>query len=319
MQEFKDKPTDPRRTRIDHATGLLHLYETLQETNRHHRKSLMEFIKSFKGMITCFDQVMGKSKNSQVCELVLLKFGLLETAVANETSAFAEMFDKLLGNIVRAVKPVGKTMRERMYMEIDYQKFSTEHAKLKLKTSLTTKEYKRLYEVENKAKEAKSHLDSIDRCIEAELPLLLAINEKIANKLGVMVFLFAHQVYHNLWDAVRDLETFFPPDQQQPYAVTFYQGLVNDFHKQRQGIEAKVEFIGMLNFRQRAIESIAMDRPVLSIGRALYNFGGSKQGDLKFCVGDTIAVLEKRESGWWIARNAQGLEGEVPYNYFEFS
>lgn len=304
---------------MEHIRGLLNSYEILEETNKRHSKSLIQFIKSFKGMIKAISEVIDSGVSKEIHDILTIKLTQLEENIAIEINAFSERFVKVLTNIIKIVKPITKTMKERMYVEIDYQKFSQEHSKLKVKTGLTTKEYKRLYEVENRANEAKANLDSIDHCIEIELPLLMSLNEKIANKLGIMVYIFVCEIYHKLWDSVRDIETFFPQPQQQVYALVFYQGVIGDFKAKRQGVEEMINSIGVLNFRQKQIDSFPIERPIVTVGKALYNFGGLKPSDLKFHRGDTIVVLEKRESGWWIGRNGDGMEGEIPFNYFEFT
>lgn len=304
---------------MEHIRGLLNSYEILRETNKRHNKSLLEFIKSFKGMIKSITKLTTPGISNEICELLTINVIQLEDVVAIDITTFTERFEKILGNIIKTVKPIGKKMKERMYVEIDYRKYSQEHSKLKAKTGLTTKEYKRLYEVETKAAEAKSNLESIDHCIELELPLLISINEKIANKLGVMIYIFISGIYNRLWDSVRDIEPFYPQPPQKVYAMVFFQGIIDDFKAKRQSIVDKIESIGILNFRQISIEAIPIERPILSTGKALYNFSGSKAGDLKFNRGDTIVVLEKKESGWWIGRNEDGIEGEIPFNYFDFS
>ena len=50
--------------------------------------------------------------------------------------------------------------------------------------------------------------------------------------------------------------------------------------------------------------------------QGLYQFQGDPNNDeLPFNVGDILQVVERDESGWWLARDSQGREGFIPHNY----
>ncbi|KAL7753446.1 class II myosin [Sorochytrium milnesiophthora] len=51
--------------------------------------------------------------------------------------------------------------------------------------------------------------------------------------------------------------------------------------------------------------------------RALYAFNAQAEGELVLTQGETVEVVTKEDSGWWLAKSAAGTEGWVPSNYLE--
>lgn len=318
MREFQDKPAGETQERYDHVRGLLNSYEILRETNHRHGRSLIEFIKSFKGIVIALNQIIDTGCSQEIFEILKVRQETLHDDIYRKVSEFDNRFIIVVTNIIKTVKPIAKAMKERLYAQIDYQKYSQEYSKLKVKPNLTSKEYRRLYEVESKSKESKTNLDSLNQCIDIELSLIIKLNEQIANKLGTMVYLFVCDLYKALWESIRDVEKHCYPTEigsNSQYAMIFYQKVVNDFKTKREGVNEKVEQIGLLNFRLRSINAM-VERS--TIGTALYDFNGSKPEDLKFQKGETVTIVLKKDSGWWIARKANGEEGEIPFNYFSY-
>merc|ERR1712226_1017854 len=51
--------------------------------------------------------------------------------------------------------------------------------------------------------------------------------------------------------------------------------------------------------------------------KALYDYEASDKTELSFAVGDVVEFLEEADGGWVSAKSSDGLEGQVPSNYFK--
>ena len=61
-------------------------------------------------------------------------------------------------------------------------------------------------------------------------------------------------------------------------------------------------------------------KPVAQNGKAvvvLFEFMGANDTDLSFRKGETLAVLEEQDSGWWLGRKKSGEVGMFPSNYVQ--
>ncbi len=47
----------------------------------------------------------------------------------------------------------------------------------------------------------------------------------------------------------------------------------------------------------------------------LFKFDATDESELTIKVGQQLAIYMQDDSGWWYAKNADGQEGFVPYNY----
>ncbi|XP_021048279.1 nephrocystin-1 isoform X2 [Mus pahari] len=50
---------------------------------------------------------------------------------------------------------------------------------------------------------------------------------------------------------------------------------------------------------------------------ALGDFAAQQTGDLTFKKGDVLHIIEKKPDGWWLAKDAEGVEGLIPRTYLE--
>ncbi|XP_031227699.1 nephrocystin-1 isoform X6 [Mastomys coucha] len=50
---------------------------------------------------------------------------------------------------------------------------------------------------------------------------------------------------------------------------------------------------------------------------ALGDFAAQQAGDLTFKKGDILRIVEKKPDGWWLAKDAEGVEGLIPRTYLE--
>uniref|UniRef100_A0A8C6HIS2 Nephrocystin-1 n=1 Tax=Mus spicilegus TaxID=10103 RepID=A0A8C6HIS2_MUSSI len=50
---------------------------------------------------------------------------------------------------------------------------------------------------------------------------------------------------------------------------------------------------------------------------ALGDFAAQQTGDLTFKRGDVLHIIEKKPDGWWLAKDAEGVEGLIPRTYLE--
>ena len=94
-------------------------------------------------------------------------------------------------------------------------------------------------------------------------------------------------------------------------------GLIAQVHANTKDLEAtlekaKKEYVG------KKMPSPRLSRDMhVRFYKAVARYETTDSEELPFAAGEVLKVLSQSEEGWWVAKNKQGKQGFVPYNYLD--
>lgn len=267
--------------------------------------------------IFCVDKV-DNFKNLEILQLTISNLGKLKLESMQKLNKFELELSRTLTKILKTIKPIQKIIRKRSYTIIDLAKYEKEFNKLKSTKDLTPKEYKRMFEIQNRVENSKAINKRYDEHLIMELPLFIMINDKIVTQLAYIIFNFVYDFYKMMQLAVEPLATYYPDfENSQEYMNTIALNLSSS----QRAVADKIDYLKIVNFRRNNYNELSMRIATLEkFGKALYDFKGFKQGDLSFRKGESVRVIKRNNDGWWEGVNVKsGKVGLFPYNYFSFN
>lgn len=308
------------KAQIQHAKEAIQHYERLQDAIRRHESSINEFTGHLFLMLVKFEEIIGAEK-IQVSAIVKP----IQVDVASRVSQFKSRIDHVLIDYLKLVKNIQKVFKEKGYLELDLRKYTSDNKKLKEKTQLLDKEYKRIFENQRKIEESREKLDNINNLLKAELPSFLVLSNEIAKCISVIIFFHLHDLYKSMFDSFSLTKRYF---LNIDLNNIYFENNTRKVKEAQKEICEKLESLQMFNHysnlynvtpSEDAGKELVLCLKSSKLGKALYSFEGERRTDLSFSKGDYVTVLEESPTGWWKGRLVKnGATGNFPFNYFSF-
>ena len=334
-----------KQAQTSRAKEIIKSYETLDNTIKRHDTAIKEYVKHLRAIVSLFETILEDSErfsNIQVSSTVLSmenKINEMQTDFATKTKAH-------LDNLRSTLKPLGKALKEREYVQLDLDHYTAEFNKFERRgNDLQEKSFKKKHEYKQKVHDTKCKAEHLDTFLDAELPQFFQLSNALSKCLATIIFYHAHDLAKVMHDSFQVIEKYFPDlklnnlyfehsGNEVKKAQAKICERIDELHVFKHqtsiyGVEPqfKSSFVSLgssqPNVQIPKISSLSSKNKVIGkVGTALYNFTGEKNTDLSFQKGSRVRVISKDPSGWWegvLVGSGTEKRGVFPYNYFTFS
>lgn len=334
-----------KQAQTSRAKEIIKSYETLDNTIKRHDTAIKEYVKHLRAIVNLFETILEDSErvsNMQVSSIVMS----MENKINEMQTDFATKMKAYLDNLRSTLKPLGKALKEREYVQLDLDYYTTEFNKFERKgNDLQEKSFKKKHEYKQKVHDTKCKAEHLDTFLDAELPQFFQLSNALSKCLATIIFYHAHDLAKVMHDSFQVIEKYFPDlklnnlyfehsGNEVKKAQAKICERIDELHVFKHqtsiyGVEPqfKSSFVSLgssqPNVQIPKISSLSSKNKVIGkVGTALYNFTGEKNTDLSFQKGSRVRVISKDPSGWWegvLVGSGTEKRGVFPYNYFTFS
>jgi hypothetical protein len=304
-----------------HATNIIKQFKSLMEAIKKHGISMDSFVKYLYGIFKYFEDILDNK----------IEVSSLIERVQSEISYKIEQFDKkmnaVLGKIIKLMKGLQKLIREREYIEMDYNIYKTQQVKFDKTKEMNYEESKIASEVFQKLQETTAKTIRFDSFLNNELPIFFQLTTKLAEDLSVIIYYHTYDIYECMYKHLLVAKEYVP---QFNMDNIYFQNNSRQVIKMQKPICEQIEKLKLFDRLSNICNIYNFDtNPIVpsknatitgKLGTALFSFSGETSQDLSFVKGDVVRVLEVDSSGWWkVILLRTGETGICPYNYFNFA
>lgn len=312
---------DLTMSRIKHTREIIKQYNDLQKYFSQYNTSVCDYVKHLLNMVIQFEDILELEKNN-VSGIVIN----IEQSINESMSNFKLKFDELFRNLDKILKSLSNFMKEREFVQLDYNFYSSEFKKLQNGNN----NLKKKIDVENKLNESIKKCKYLDDMLDVDLPNFLNLNNALVKSISTLLFFNSLEIFGLINTHFSILQKSHPDIVFNNLYFDNESRKVMNIHKD---LNNRIESLEIMNYSTRSNNLYNMNSSSNTninknvnvqhekTGTALYTYKSDNLGDLSFKKGDIVHVVKEDPSGWWtgfMTVNGSIQTGKFPYNYFTF-